>query len=145
MTELEKFKSKIDQTNVEGCWPWTGSKDKDGYGLFHPSSKTNTIRAHRYSYQVFNGMIPEGKMVLHKCDNPPCVNPYHLFLGTCLDNHKDMDNKNRRVIHTRSWTHCPKGHEYTKQNTIIRKNGHKYCRSCRNARERKYYHDRKRT
>lgn len=76
------------------CWPWNGSKDKDGYGYFKPNGKT--VKAHRYSFEQYKGAIPEGMWVLHKCDNPSCVNPHHLFLGTPLDNVMDMDQKGRR-------------------------------------------------
>lgn len=77
-----------------GCWEWNKKGDFDGYGLIYHNKKY--IRAHRVSWIIFNKEIPKALCVLHKCDNPPCTNPSHLFLGTIQDNIKDMDNKNRR-------------------------------------------------
>lgn len=76
-----------------GCWIWVGSKSKTGYGkiTFHGEQ----IYAHRAMWEALNGLIPDGLSVLHKCDNPPCVNPNHLFLGTLKDNSYDRDTKGR--------------------------------------------------
>lgn len=77
-----------------GCWPWQGSKNQSGYGLYHYMGKHTT--AHRVAWQVFTGdRIPNGLLVLHRCDNPPCVNPEHLFLGTNRDNTLDAIAKGR--------------------------------------------------
>ena len=80
-----------------GCWVWQPYKDKDGYGKI--DLKINGIRscigAHRVSYATFIGAIPEGVNVLHHCDNPACINPEHLFLGTQKDNMEDMYAKGR--------------------------------------------------
>lgn len=80
----------------DGCWTWTAARDKNGYGFFRMNGKQ--CHAHRVAWILQNGQIRDGLWVLHKCDNPPCVNPSHLFLGTVLDNHHDMDSKHRRVI-----------------------------------------------
>lgn len=78
-----------------GCWEWKLSLDKDGYGQY--SVKGYKIhRAHRWSYSLFKSEIPNKLMVCHHCDNPTCVNPDHLFLGTALDNTKDSQSKDRR-------------------------------------------------
>lgn len=82
----ERFWRYVDKGDDNSCWEWNGSKCKDGYGYFR--SKTEK-RAHRYSYILNFGDIPEGKQVLHKCNNPPCVNPNHLKLGTNYDNMQD--------------------------------------------------------
>ncbi len=75
------------------CWIWTASKDTHGYG------KTGrNIKTHRLSWEVNVGPIPPGLCVLHKCDNPPCCNPQHLFLGTKKDNSQDMSSKNRHRV-----------------------------------------------
>jgi hypothetical protein len=79
----------------EKCWEWRGSKDKDGYAIFNFRGKTK--KAHRISWQYFKGTNPENFFVLHACDNPPCTNPEHLFLGTAADNLRDMIKKGRRV------------------------------------------------
>jgi hypothetical protein len=76
-----------------GCMEWTGSTISDGYGMMKVSGKS--MLAHRFSYTQAFGEIPEGQLVLHRCDNPSCVNPDHLFLGTDQDNVSDMFAKGR--------------------------------------------------
>lgn len=88
------FISKITIDNNSGCWNWNRGLFRDGYGAFWNGSKT--VRTHRFSYRYFRGKIPEGFCVCHRCDNPKCVNPNHLFLGTALDNERDKIKKNRR-------------------------------------------------
>ena len=94
-TEKNRFYSRVKIPNINGCMEWFGGNiKKKCYGGFHGREK-KFMTAHRYSYQLFVGKIPEGICVLHKCDNPPCVNPEHLFLGTQQDNAIDMRSKNR--------------------------------------------------
>lgn len=78
---------------TDGCWIWSGSVQKAGYGVVAFNRKC--ILAHRLSWMAHNGDIPKGLFVCHKCDNPPCINPDHLFLGTALDNANDRDSKHR--------------------------------------------------
>lgn len=77
------------------CWVWSGPTRRAGYGVlyFHK----HRVPAHRLSWELHNGPIPDGLFVCHSCDNPPCCNPYHLFLGKAVDNVRDMDAKGRRV------------------------------------------------
>lgn len=91
----QRFWSRVDIQGLLACWTIDGAKDKDGYGFFVWQGKR--CGAHRVAYEITRGVVPEGLFVLHKCDNPPCVNPNHLFLGTQLDNMRDMDKKNRRI------------------------------------------------
>ena len=78
-----------------GCWLWTGAVLPYGYGIFCKKFMTKETRAHRLSWEAHRGPIPEGLCVLHRCDNPACCNPDHLFLGTKLDNSKDCNQKGR--------------------------------------------------
>ena len=91
------LKERFDEKWVEdenGCWLWTSTIHRDGYGKFW--YLTGQEPAHRMSYEIYIGIIPEGLNVLHKCDNRRCVNPEHLFLGSCDDNSKDMCAKMRQ-------------------------------------------------
>lgn len=93
----KRFWSKVRKTPT--CWLWTASLDRYGYGVFSLGRGKNE-RAHRYSYKAFYGFVPRGKLVLHRCDNPKCVNPAHLFAGTNRDNTRDMMAKGRHKSQT---------------------------------------------
>lgn len=93
-TYKERFFEKIDVKGPDDCWLWKGSKDQKGYGIFR-DTPAHTIRSHRYMYMLELGEIPEKMLICHKCDNPSCVNPAHLFIGTDADNMIDMVKKNR--------------------------------------------------
>jgi hypothetical protein len=92
--DLDRFWKKVDKTsNPNGCWEWCGAIVLNrGYGLF---GFKGTKLAHRISYELSNGSIPSNMCVCHTCDNPKCVNPQHLWLGTTQDNTEDRHIKNR--------------------------------------------------
>jgi hypothetical protein len=79
----------------DGCWEWQAQRDKDGYGKFERLG--GQYRAHRAVYELVYGPIPPGIQVCHRCDNPPCVRPEHLFLGTNVENYWDSRVKGRRT------------------------------------------------
>lgn len=89
----DRFWPRVDTSGgPDACWEWTRGRDPHGYGRF---ATPNSDLAHRASWELHNGPIPAGLNVLHHCDNPPCVNPRHLFLGTQKDNVDDMVAKGR--------------------------------------------------
>lgn len=134
-TEEERFWAKVDKT--ETCWLWTAGKDRRGYGKFKSQGKT--VRAHRYSYMLVNGSIPNGLFVCHECDVPGCVNPQHLWLGPPSSNTRDMVLKNRHGAHMKPGTHCRNGHEYAVVGTFIHKGKRekRQCKECRRNAEKR--------
>jgi hypothetical protein len=97
LTPIERFWSRVDRRGADDCWPWQARCDKDGYGWFWDSDVSKvSIRAHRYSWMLHTGAMPDASVhVCHHCDNPPCVNPAHLFVGTNKDNIDDKMRKGR--------------------------------------------------
>ena len=92
----DRFWKKVDKTNPNGCWEWMAYKDEKGYGHIKMPGRNGLLKyAHRVSWILTHGDIPEGMEVCHKCDNPRCVNPSHLFLGSHTDNMRDALSKNR--------------------------------------------------
>lgn len=109
-----------------GCIEWNRGRNNQGYGYIHIGG--SQWRAHRVAWTLAHGTIPKGLDVLHKCDNPSCVNPEHLFLGTDKDNHQDKARKGRHWQQRK--THCPAGHPYSEENTYRPPSGGRKCRTC---------------
>lgn len=135
ITTEERFWAKVDRGNLNGCWPWLGRLDKDGYGQFKMDGKTK--RAHRVAWALSNGPVPKGICVCHKYDMPACCNPDHLFLGTASDNVHDAMEKGRFKAgqYQLAKATCPVGHPYDEENTYRRKNGARYCKACARRRD----------
>src|SRR5258708_5281579 len=95
LTTDQRFWSRVTVAGSDDCWPWD-KEGAQGYGDFYYDGALG--KAHRYSLSLKNGPIPHGKCILHSCDNPPCVNPLHLFCGTKKDNFDDMVAKGRRIV-----------------------------------------------
>jgi hypothetical protein len=125
---LERFNKKytVDQN---GCWQWTAAKDKNGYGRI--GFNGINCSAHRISYEIYVGKILSGMSVCHKCDNPGCVNPKHLWLGSHKENMNDRDKKGR--CYQKNKTHCKRGHKFTVDNTYKTSYpGGRGCKECLN-------------
>ncbi len=116
------FWSKVDITPT--CWNWTGALDEKGYGIFNFLKKTT--RTHRYSYEQSKGKIPNGLQIDHLCRNRKCINPDHLETVT------SRENQRRSPLTNMNKTHCPQGHEYSKENTYHTSDKRRQCKTCIN-------------
>lgn len=144
----DTFWSKVDVRGPDDCWEWQGSRSTSEPGRDYGrawAGKGRTQLAHRLSWEMANGDIPPGMQICHHCDNPPCVNPAHLFLGTNRDNVLDGLAKGRIAPPplTPRREVCPKGHAMTPENTYVRPGGsrgydYRECRTCK--RERRAAH-----
>lgn len=142
----ERWWNKVDRRGDDECWPWLAARDRDGYGKFQygPKGGQTHIRAHRWIVDYLHGPIPLGLVVLHSCDNPPCVNPAHLSVGTVADNNAEKFARDRHPI---PWgtplanlrkTECKRGHSLA--DAYVDSRGFRHCRECGRAASRRHYH-----
>jgi hypothetical protein len=117
----QRFRAKYIQGSVDECWDWNGKRNPKGYGIIKVNNKE--WYAHRVSFELHNGPIPEGLFACHKCDRPCCINPHHLFAGSSMDNTTDMIAKGRHVIKAQ------KGEE--KYNSLLNDDLVRHIRQCR--------------
>lgn len=129
MTALERFWAKVKKTEG-GCWLWIASCGYNGYGQFFPVKGTR-VYAHRFSYEIHKGEIPDNREVDHICNQRACVNPEHLRLLTHRENCRRGTAGQKCKERFQKITHCPHGHEYTPENTAWWKQGELKARRCK--------------
>lgn len=135
----ERFWEKVGTHDINGCRDWTAARFQGGYGAFRLGGKQQ--KAHRVMWMLHYGEIPEGMLVCHTCDRPPCVEIGHLFLGTPQSNMDDKVRKGRLVASPREkngmWgvrkTHCKQGHPLTSDNIYMHRD-QRHCAVCRKTR-----------
>lgn len=129
-----RFRRKYKLNAKTGCWDWTGAKNGHGYGYIRDEdANCTTLQAHRVSYEMHVGPIPDGLQIDHLCRNRLCVNPKHLEPVTAQVN----TMRAKAII-----THCPQGHPYDEENTMLAYGHLRACRICKRAMYQRWYHER---
>jgi hypothetical protein len=126
---IRRLIAKIELDPATGCWLWAGYRSSLGYGSVDIQRRHWAV--HRLTYSLFKHPIPDGLQVCHRCDNPPCCNPDHLFLGTAQEN--ALDSKAKKRHHTSAKTHCVRGHAYADYG-CVRPDGKRGCKECERTR-----------
>ena len=139
LSDIDHFMSKVEKT--DSCWLWKGTIDRKGYGQYTiPRSGGKKVGAHRYAYQIFKGMIPQGREPDHLCRVRHCCNPEHLEAVTRSENLRRGLVGHKIAEIQRLKTHCPQRHLYDDTNTYRNPDGKRVCRQC--AREHGRVYDR---
>lgn len=129
----ERYWRFVQKGAGDACWEWLGGKDSQGYGYiwWRTDGRGRVMKASRVAVFLATGQwIPARLCACHHCDNPGCVNPAHLFVGTRTDNQQDSKRKGRKRNGRGEWRQCVRGHEFTPDNTYLN-NGKRGCRKCR--------------
>lgn len=133
----ERLFGNVERLPWSGCWIWMGYVNRKGYGALSSRTKRNRAeQTHRVAWEIANGcVVPAGMMICHSCDVPSCINSAHLWLGTNQQNLADAGAKGRLSSSNFNGmkTHCPKGHEYTPENTCDYASG-RQCLACKRLR-----------
>lgn len=136
---MDRFWLKVDKTGEGGCWVWTAGKFSSGYGAAVVNGRTRP--AHRVSYELVVGDVPDGLQLDHLCRNRSCVNPAHLEPVTCRTN---LLRGETLAAANAAKTHCPQGHPYDDVNTYVSPGrGLRHCRECMRRNRLASYHRRK--
>jgi HNH endonuclease len=125
---LAKVLDNLSIGGPDSCWEWKGSKDRLGYGMIWDKINKRSDRVQRVTYRLWKGPIPTGYHIDHLCQNPPCANPRHLEAVTPGEN---VLRGTGVTAQNALKTHCPKGHEYTPENTKVTPQGWRECRICK--------------
>lgn len=144
----QRFWSKVAPNKRTGCWLWTGSNSgRDGYGTYflggmgsRAANKRNRTKAHRAAYAALVGPIPPGLQLDHLCRVPGCVNPAHLEPVTQAENIRRGRAPSVAGKRNAGKTRCPQGHPYSGKNLYVNPQGHRFCRTCKRASDRRRWH-----
>ncbi len=137
---MPRFLRNISKSETSTCWIWNGTRTREGYGRFGvsiPGVVNTQVMAHRISYLLAYGVIPDGLVIDHKCYNTSCVNPVHLEAVTSYENTIVRGRRNFGYVNSKK-THCPNGHPYAENTGMPHRNGSRICIICRRATVARY-------
>lgn len=138
MSVIERIERRVERIPFSGCWIFMGALNTSGYGWVGRGGRGDGVdRAHRITYQHYRGEVPAGKELDHLCRVRSCCNPFHLEAVTRKEHCQRGDVGKTTGAKNRAKTHCPKGHEYTSENTYWHQSRKYLCRGCKQCRSRK--------
>lgn len=140
---LEQVMAHVHPEPMSGCWLWDARTTPNGYGQAHINERKRTMVIHKALYELERGPVPAGLQLDHKCRVRNCVNPDHVEPVTCSENNRRGLNPSIVMARNKAITHCPQGHEFTPENTIMyrakgKKSESRYCRACKKIHNKTY-------